>query len=84
MTITTILKYLCGNRQSILRIAASHDAIWVGGLLVLSAGLAREYDGEDLWHQPWHLLLPPQWNLTAIDNPFDRQLAAGNAGAPLP
>jgi len=29
-----------------------------GGLLVLSAGLAREYDGEDLGHEPWHLGLP--------------------------
>src|SRR5205085_6636802 len=23
-----------------------------------SAGFAREYDGEDLWHEPWHLLIP--------------------------
>jgi hypothetical protein len=27
-------------------------------LFVLSAGLAREYDAEDLWRKPWHVLLP--------------------------
>ena len=27
-------------------------------LFVISAGFAREYDGEDLLHQPWHVLLP--------------------------
>src|SRR5206468_2426101 len=25
---------------------------------VLSAGLAREYDGEDLLAEPWHLAIP--------------------------
>lgn len=58
MTITTLLKYLCGDRVSIERIAYSRNAVWLGGLFVLSAGLAREYDGEDLRNQPWHLLLP--------------------------
>src|SRR6187397_2748997 len=44
MTITTLGQYLCGNRSAILRVAASPDALWLGGLLVISAGLAREYD----------------------------------------
>eukprot|EP00913_Durusdinium_trenchii_P023355 g21933.t1 len=30
----------------------------LGFVLVLSAGFAREYDGEDLLYAPWHLLLP--------------------------
>ncbi|MFN0050675.1 MAG: hypothetical protein ACKV0T_00700 [Planctomycetales bacterium] len=58
MTITTLLKYLCGSRESILRIASCRNAVWVGGVFVFSAALAREYDGEDLLAQPWHLLLP--------------------------
>ena len=32
--------------------------MWIGLLFVLAAGVAREYDGEDLWHEPWHVLLP--------------------------
>jgi hypothetical protein len=30
----------------------------LGALFVLSAGLAREYDGADLYHEPWLLLIP--------------------------
>jgi hypothetical protein len=30
----------------------------LGFVFVIVAGLAREYDGEDLLHQPWHLLIP--------------------------
>jgi hypothetical protein len=58
MTISTLLKYLIGDRDAILCIARCPKAIWVGLLLVLAAGFAREYDGEDLLHEPWHLLIP--------------------------
>lgn len=58
MTLSTLFKYLIGNRQAILDIAASRSSVYVGLLFVLAAGLAREYDGEDLWSEPWHLLLP--------------------------
>ena len=58
MGILTILGFLVGRRQAILDIAASRHAIWLGLLFVLSAGLAREYDGEDLLREPWHLLIP--------------------------
>lgn len=58
MTITTLWKYLFGNRQAILDMAGCRQSIWVGFLFVLSAALAREYDGADLWHEPWHLALP--------------------------
>jgi hypothetical protein len=37
----------------------------VGFLLVLSAALAREYDGKDLLHEPWHLLIPVGASLAA-------------------
>lgn len=58
MGIVTIARFLIGDRKAILDIAASRHAIWLGLLFVLSAGFAREYDGEDLLQEPWHLLLP--------------------------
>ncbi len=58
MTIGTLLRYLIGNRQAIMDIANCPLALGVGLLFVLSAGFAREYDGEDLWAEPWHLLIP--------------------------
>lgn len=54
----TVIRYLLGNRQAIREITHCPAAVWVGLLFVLSAGLAREYDGEDLLHEPWHTLLP--------------------------
>lgn len=58
LTIRDYAAYLVGNRQAILRIAKSRGAVWIGALFVLSAGLAREYDGEDLRAEPWHLAIP--------------------------
>jgi hypothetical protein len=58
MSITTLLRYWIGDRQAILAIASNRQALWIGALFVLSAGFAREYDGEDLLSEPWHLLLP--------------------------
>lgn len=54
----TLIRFLMGNRSAILDVAASPQALVLGGVLVLSAGFAREYDGEDLRHEPWHLLIP--------------------------
>lgn len=58
MAIGTLVLFLLGNRQAIREIAADRRAIWPGMLFVLSAGLAREYDGADLLKEPWHLLIP--------------------------
>ena len=58
MGIRTLVLYLFGHRPSIEAIIQSRSAIWIGLLFVLSAGFAREYDGEDLLHEPWHLVLP--------------------------
>jgi hypothetical protein len=65
MHIGTLLGYLVGSRRAILEIAASHSAVWLGLLFVLSAAFARDYDGEDLLHEPWHLLIPFAASLTA-------------------
>ncbi len=58
MKVSTLPRFLLGSRSAILEVAASRVAIPVGVLLVVSAGLAREYDGEDLVHEPWHILRP--------------------------
>lgn len=44
MTGKTVFLYLTGNAGAVREVAASRSAWWVGALLVLTAGLAREYD----------------------------------------
>ncbi len=58
MRASTLPRYLLGSRDAIIDIVASKRSIVIGLLFVLSAGLAREYDGEDLIHEPWHILRP--------------------------
>jgi hypothetical protein len=58
MTIGTLLRFLIGNREAIQSIASNKHTWWIGFLFVLSAGFAREYDGEDLLHEPWYLAIP--------------------------
>jgi hypothetical protein len=65
MRFRTLGLYLIGNRQAILDLAADPRCLWVGLLLVFSAGLAREYDGQDLLREPWHLLIPVGASLVA-------------------
>ncbi len=65
MGVLTLLRFLVGDREAILRIAGDRHALWVGLVFVLSAGFAREYDGEDLLAEPWHLLLPLVMSLIA-------------------
>jgi hypothetical protein len=65
MRLRTLALYLIGDRQAILDLAADRRCLWVGLLLVLSAGLAREYDGQDLLREPWYLLIPVGASLAA-------------------
>ena len=58
ITAKTIVAFMLFRRQAILEIASSHSARWLGLVFVLSAGFAREYDGEYLVAEPWHLVLP--------------------------
>lgn len=58
MNLKTLLQFLVGNRDAVLRIPSCPSALWVGLIFVFAAGIAREYDGEDLLHEPWHLLIP--------------------------
>jgi hypothetical protein len=63
--VRTLLLYLIGNRRAILDLAADRRALGAGLLFVLSAGFAREYDGQDLLREPWHLLVPVGASLAA-------------------
>ncbi|MCI0365834.1 MAG: hypothetical protein L0219_18400 [Phycisphaerales bacterium] len=58
MRITTVLRYLAGNRQAIVEVATNRSALAIGFILVISAGLAREYDQNSLLHKPWLMLVP--------------------------
>lgn len=58
MKASTLPRYLFGSRNAIQEIVSSPWSILIGIILVLSAGLAREYDGEDLINEPWHMLRP--------------------------
>ncbi len=58
MRAPVLLRYLVGDRKAIEAIARSPWSIAYGAVFVLSAALAREYDGHDLVHEPWRLLEP--------------------------
>ena len=58
MRIKTLFAYLVGRRQAILEIASDRRSLYVAGPLVLSAGLARNYDQASLRDEPWRLLGP--------------------------
>ncbi len=53
-----LLQFLLFRADAIRTVAADRRFLGVGMLLVISAALAREYDGEDLLHEPWYLLIP--------------------------
>lgn len=80
MRIRTWLRYLIGDRQAILEVAANRRAVWIGFLFVLSAGFAREYDGEDLLHEPWYLFFPL---IASLITSFVLFLCSDNAPAEL-
>ena len=58
MNLQTILGFLCFNAKAIRKIAGNKLATLAGFLFVISAGFAREYDGEYLFAEPWHLGIP--------------------------
>jgi hypothetical protein len=58
ITLGTLVRYLFGSREAILALASQSDVLGLGLIFVLSAAFAREYDGEDLLREPWHLILP--------------------------
>lgn len=55
---SNVIRFLLFDRDAIKTIADSRTATWLGLTFVISAGFAREYDGEYLLAEPWHLLIP--------------------------
>ncbi len=58
LTLKTIIGFLCFRRESVKQVATNPASLWIGLLFVIAAGFAREYDGEYLLAEPWHLALP--------------------------
>lgn len=58
MSPKTLLHYWLFDRDAVERIIESRGALLLGGVFVLSAAFAREYDGADLLREPWHLAIP--------------------------
>jgi len=58
ISVGTLAAFLVGRREAILKIASTPSVLGVGAMLVLSAGLARNYDKPALWREPWRLLGP--------------------------
>ncbi|MFZ4576274.1 MAG: hypothetical protein ACOYN0_17960, partial [Phycisphaerales bacterium] len=56
ITLHTLVLFLFGNRQAITRLASSRVTLLLGAAFVLSASLARNYDGAFIPGQP-HVLL---------------------------
>ena len=58
MNAWTLPAYLIGSRRAILAVASSRSSLLISVTFVISAGLAREFDGENLVYEPWHILRP--------------------------
>ena len=58
VTLKTLVRFPFGYRSAILDLATNHATLWLGLMFVVSAGLAREYDRENLAKEPWHLIAP--------------------------
>ncbi|MCO4782240.1 MAG: hypothetical protein KC646_07905 [Candidatus Cloacimonetes bacterium] len=59
ITTHTIIQFLFGKRDAILKVAECPDSLRVSFILVMVAALARSYDKEYLFREPLHLLLSP-------------------------
>ena len=58
LTLKTYGEFLIGRRVAIEEFMNCKGAFWLGLVFVMAAGFAREYDGESLTHEPWHLFIP--------------------------
>src|SRR5262245_32484623 len=86
MTLADLFWFFLGDADAIRRLVANPWALAVGALLVLSAGLARNYDTRDLRAQWWRLLIPFAASTAAAGILFGvvtLLIRAGSAIAPL-
>lgn len=56
--IKTLFGFLFFRKNSIHEVASNPIYLIPGFLFVVAAGFAREYDGESLWDEPFHLAIP--------------------------
>lgn len=63
---TDLLLYLFGNRGAIERIAATRHAWIIGAILVLTAGIARNYDHLNLLREPEWFIGPFAASLVSV------------------
>jgi hypothetical protein len=83
MILSDLLHFFLGDADTIRRLAANPWTLAVGAVLVLSAGLARNYDTHDLRAQWWRLLLPFAASTTAAAILFFVVAALIHLGVPL-
>src|SRR5262245_41826067 len=83
MTLDDLWQFLLGDADTIRRLAANPWTLAVGAVLVLSAGLARNYDTHDLRAQWWRLLLPFAASTAAAAVLFFVVAALIHLGVPL-
>lgn len=83
ITVRTLLAYLFGSATAARRVASHPHALWIGFLFVVAAGFAREYDAEDLLHEPWHLAIPLVASLVTSGLLYMLLRAAAGAGTPM-
>ena len=58
MTLKTVVQYLLGSEQAIREVARQKSSLWVGIVLVLTAGIAREYDQAYFFAEPHKFFEP--------------------------
>ena len=61
--LSDVAVFFVGSRKSIIRLAAAPHTLWLGIALVLTAGLARNYDHH-------HLILEPLWIIGPVSMAF--------------
>src|SRR2546421_34251 len=83
MDLPDLLHFFLGDADTIRRLAANPWTLAVGAVLVLSAGLARNYDTHDLRRQWWRLLLPFAASTAAATVLFFGVAALIHLGVPL-
>jgi hypothetical protein len=55
ISILDLGRFLFGSSAAIIKLSESKSTLWLGLIFVLSAGFAREYDGEFLLAEPGYV-----------------------------
>src|SRR5262245_10759862 len=58
VSLCTYIAFLFGSRRAIESVLTARGVFPLAVLLTISAGLAREYDGEYLVAEPWYVFVP--------------------------